>query len=255
LLQLHDGEGRQVSTITRLLAAVQKAHDLAGLDSPTKEKALAAVLEGIKRHVGTDQKQAPAFSIVQLKQAIAALDLATPRGLRDRALLLLGFSGAFRRSELRGLNLESFSFRDGALIVKMTGSKTSQHQESEEKAFFYSPSPLYCPIRALEAWRECLPRTTGPLFVSMVGGSRHTEGKPSEQRLSSHSINAIVKQHLGEDFSAHSMRASFVTVAVKSGQNWKTIKNQTKHKTNTMIERYTRLDDIVKDNAAQHLGL
>jgi hypothetical protein len=100
-----------------------------------------------------------------------------------------------------------------------------------------------------------LNRTTGPLFTRMNRGCVGESGRPGAARLSDQSVNDVVQRHLGPAYSAHSLRASFVTVAVEAGQSNKAIKNQTKQKTDAMIERYARLDDVKRFNAAQHLGL
>jgi hypothetical protein len=89
----------------------------------------------------------------------------------------------------------------------------------------------------------------------MSRGSKGRAAQPGKARLSDQSVNDLVQRHLGSAYTAHSLRASFVTVAVEAGQSNKAIKNQTKQKTDLMIERYARLDDVKRFNAAQHLGL
>jgi len=107
-----------------------------------------------------------------------------------------------------------------------------------------------CPIRSLQAWLRQLGRESGPVFVSLRKGERLTLA-----RLSDKSINAVVQRYLGPTFSAHSLRASFVTVAKLAGADDSEVMNQTKHKTSAMIRRYTRIDDVRQHNAAQKLGL
>jgi site-specific recombinase XerD len=252
--QLAD-RGRKFATIRRHVAAIAKLHQLGGHPSPTTHEALGVVLDGIGRLVGKRQRQAPAFSVAELKQAVRAMDLTTATGLRDRALLLLGFAGAFRRSELVALNVEDVELTRQALVVHLQRSKTNQYGEAEDKAVFYSPSADYCPVRAVQDWLGVLNRTTGPLFTRMNRGRAGESGRPGTTRLSDQSVNDVVQRHLGPAFSAHSLRAAFVTVAVEAGQSNKAIKNQTKQKTDAMIERYARLDDVKRFNAAQHLGL
>ncbi|GAB3840932.1 tyrosine-type recombinase/integrase [Hymenobacter jeollabukensis] len=258
--------GKKLSTIHRRVAAINKAHELAGL-LPPKDAMLAVVLKGINRKVGKTQRQAKAFTVARLKKTVASIDTSTLQGLRDRALLLIGFSGAFRRSELVALDLEHFELRDGALVVTLPRSKTNQEGNREEKALFYSPSPLTCPIRAFEAWRDKLNRTTGPVFVRLVGASKHSQPKLSERRLAGAAVNKLVQRYLDDTvnsrkpgdrsnrITAHSLRASFVTEAVRTGQNTKSIMNQTKHKSTAMVERYQRNNDVIADNAAQNIGL
>jgi len=212
-------------------------------------------MEGIARTLGKRQDQAPAFTVEELKQALRRIDLDTSAGLRDRALLLLGFAGAFRRSELVGLNIEQLEFTERALLVHLAKSKTNQYGAVEDKAIFYAPTLDYCPVRCLRAWFNLLGRTSGPLFVKVPRAAPRQLAIPSEKRLSDISINKLVQKRLGPDYSAHSLRVSFVTTAVLNGQSHKAIKNQTKQKTDAMIERYTQLNNVVSYNAAQSLGL
>ncbi|SFQ80047.1 tyrosine-type recombinase/integrase [Hymenobacter arizonensis] len=252
--QLAD-RGKKFATIRRHVAAIAKLHQLGGHPSPTAHEALGVVLDGIGRLLGKRQRQAPAFSVAELKQAVRAMDLATPTGLRDRALLLLGFAGAFRRSELVALNVEDVELTRQALVIHLQRSKTNQYGEAEDKAVFYSPTADYCPVRAVQDWLAVLGRPSGPLFTRMNRGRAGETGRPGQARLSDQSVNDVVQRHLGPAYSAHSLRAAFVTVAVEAGQSNKAIKNQTKQKTDAMIERYARLDDVKRFNAAQHLGL
>ena len=244
-----------LATIRRHLAAIRKAHQLTGYRLPATLDALNIVLEGIARTLGKRQDQAQAFTVEELKQAIRRIDLDTAAGIRDRVLLLLGFAGAFRRSELVDLNLEQLEFTERALLVHLAKSKTNQYGAVEDKAIFYAPNADFCPVRCLRAWLNLLSRTTGPLFVKIPRAAPGQVATPSEKRLSDISINKLVQKRLGPGYSAHSLRVSFVTVAVLNGQSHKAIKNQTKQKTDAMIERYTQLNNVVSYNAAQSLGL
>ncbi|MBC6609089.1 tyrosine-type recombinase/integrase [Hymenobacter sp. BT188] len=256
---------RKLSTIKRHLAAIHKHHQLRGYPSPVHADELDLVLEGITRTLGKRQKQAPAFTVEELKESIRRLDVTTTAGLRDRALLLLGFAGAFRRSELVALNVEHLEFTERALIVHLTKSKSNQLGEAEDKAVFYASTAAFCPVRCTRAWVQQLSRDTGPLFVSLKRGKVKGEALPTQKRLSALRVNGLVQLHLNHDeeghkvpeknYSAHSLRVSFITVSVLRGQSNRFIKNQTKQKTDAMIDRYSRLDDVVSFNAAQNLGL
>ncbi|WP_277235346.1 site-specific integrase [Hymenobacter sp. YC55] len=242
--------GKKVATIQRHCAAVSKAHALHGVDSPTDDKKFKILLEGIARLKGVRQKQALAFTLAAFKRIVKSINAQTLAGKRDKVILLLGFSGAFRRSELAALNLEDLSFSEEGLLVDLKKSKTNQLGEHEEKAIFYSPELPLCPIRSLQAWTKVLGRTHGPLFVSLRKNSQLTE-----RRLTDKHLNLIVQRYLGSSFSAHSLRASFVTIAKLAGADDSEVMNQTKHKTSEMIRRYTRLDNVRQHNAAQKLGL
>lgn len=241
---------RKLSTIRRHLAAIHKHHLLTGHPSPVNAEGVALVLKGITRTKTKQQKQAPAFTLDQLRGVLQALDLSKPAGIRDRALLLLGFFGAFRRSELIAINIEHLEWRREALLVHMHHSKTNQHGLTEDKAFFFAPELLYCPLRAVQDWLALLERSEGPLFVSL-----NRSAQPSARRLSAEWVNRLVQRFFGTEFSAHSLRSSFITIAVESGQPTHTIKNQTKHKSNEMIDRYTRLNNVIVENAASKIRL
>lgn len=242
--------GKKVGTLQQHCAAISKAHAVRGVGSPTDDKQFKIFLDGVRRLHGVRQKQAPAFSLAQLKQLVRSLDVETVAGLRDRAILLLGFTGAFRRSELTAINVQDLRFTEECLVVSLGRSKTNQLGDYEEKAIFYSPEPAVCPIRSLKAWLTQLERSEGPAFVMLRKGNRLTAN-----RLSDQTINTLVQRYLGAEYSAHSLRASFVTVAKLNGADDSKIMNQTKHKTSAMIRRYTRLDNVQQHNAAKELGL
>lgn len=245
--------GKKVATIQRHCAAISKAHQLAGLPPPTDDRQFKTLLEGISREKGVKQKQAPAFTLAYFKRVVQGIDTEQPAGVRDRALLLLGLAGAFRRDELASLDLVHLHFDDDGLVVELPKSKTNQKGQAEEKAIFFAPDRRNCPVRAVKDWLEVLQqhgRMSGPLFVSFYKGQRL-----SYRRLSTFSLNEIVRLRLGAPYTAHSLRASFVTIAKLNGADDAEVMNQTKHKTTNMIRRYTRLDNIRQHNAAQKLGL
>jgi integrase len=245
--------GKKVATIQRHCASISKAHQLAGLPTPTDDRQFKTLLEGISREKGVKQKQAPAFTLAYFKRVVQGIDTERPDGVRDRALLLLGLAGAFRRDELASLDLAHLRFDDDGLVVELPKSKTNQKGEAEEKAIFFAPDRRSCPVRAVKDWLELLQqngRTSGPLFLSFHKGQRL-----SRRRLSTFSLNEIVQLRLGAPYTAHSLRASFVTIAKLNGADDAEVMNQTKHKTTDMIRRYTRLDNIRQHNAAQKLGL
>ena len=245
--------GKKLATIQRHCAAIAKAHQLQDVPTPTDEKKFKVLLKGISRTKGKRQQQAPAFTLAYFKRVVQGIDTSRPKGVRDRALLLLGLAGAFRREELVGLDMAHLRFDEDGLVVDLQRSKTNQLGEREEKAIFFAPDRRTCPVRAVKDWLLLLQErghTNGSLFVSFYNGQR-----PTTKRLSTERVNLIVQEYLGPQYTAHSLRASFVTIAKLGGADDSKIMNQTKHKTTTMIRRYTRLDDIRQHNAAQELGL
>lgn len=249
--------GRKLSTIQRAKAAIMKAHQLSGHPSPTRDETVKTQLEGIGRVIGSKQKQAPAFTMAYFKRVIGDIDTTRPDGLRDKALLFIGLAGAFRREELANLNIEHIHQVDEGLIIELPRSKTNQSGAAEEKAVFYAPDRRTCPVRALLDWRQFLAeqgRSHGPLFVSFYKGQRL-----SKRRLSTDRLNLLVHRYLGsnkkgEKYTAHSLRASFVTIAKLAGADDSEVMNQTKHKTADMIRRYTRVDNVLQHNAGKKLG-
>ncbi|MDZ7896942.1 MAG: site-specific integrase [Arcicella sp.] len=238
------------ATINRRLAAISKLHQMNNLDTPTQNRIFRVVMEGIKRTKGIRQKQAPAFKLNILKQLLREFDTETNANLRNKTLLLLGFTGAFRRSELVSLNVEDLTFSKEGLIVSLQKSKTNQYGDNEEKAIFYSPEAVLCPVRTLKNWIERMNKTSDALFVRVRKGDKLTT-----DRLTDKTVNDLVKTYFGNEFSAHSLRASFITIAKINGADDSEIMRQSKHKTSAMIQRYTRIEDIKKHNAGLKLGL
>ncbi|MGX5856525.1 hypothetical protein ACWKW6_22935 [Dyadobacter jiangsuensis] len=151
-------------------------------------------------------------------------------------------------------DIRDLSFSRQGIIITLARSKTNQYGELEQKAFSFHPNPLLCPIRTLEEWLALRPKS-GPLLVRFRNGRRHGEVRLTEERLSDKSADNIVKHYLGVEYSAHSLRASFVTAAKLIGAGDLEVMQQTKHRTSAMIQRYTRTDNIRKYNAGKKLGL
>ena len=237
------------ATVSRRLATIRKWHRLHRHPDPGGDEVVKIVLEGIRRSIGIEPDQAPAFDISEYKNNIRLIP-STSTGLRDRALLLVCFAGAFRRSELVALDIEGIQYTREGAVLTYQGSKTNQYGKTEQKALFFSPDPDTCPVRALQDYTDLLSRQTGPLFVRIRKGEQITTA-----RLSDKQVARATKQYIGEEYSAHSHRASFVTIAKLNGADDSQIMQQTKHRTRTMIDRYTRVQQVVKHNAAMKLGL
>ncbi len=141
------------STITRRLATISQAHQQAGHATPTSAPLVRDVLQGIKRAKGTAPaaKAAAVTTIIRVMVDTVGDDL---KGTRDRALILLGFAGAFRRSELVMLTVADVQFTNDGLIVKLQRSKTDQEGAGDTKGIPYGSTPATCPVRALRAWLD-----------------------------------------------------------------------------------------------------
>ena len=254
-----------VATIQRRLAMLSSFHELQGFDSPTSHKLVRTTMDGIKRSKGVRQKQAPAFTLEAFQKVILSLDESVNGQLRDKVVLLLGFTGAFRRGELAALNIEDLNFDEEGILIDVRRSKTDQLGEGKLKAIFYASHPGLCPVRTLQRYLERTSEESQPPADERLGGPapgghplllRMRKGdRFGKQRLTDQTINLIVAKHFGSRFSAHTLRASFVTVSRKNGASTSEIMAQTHHKTEAMIRRYTRFEDARTHNAGTKLGL
>jgi integrase len=248
-------EDRKVATIQRRLAAISVVHQLAGHESPTRSPLARAVMQGIRRTRGA----APAAKEPATTPVLRAMVAALPAGLlgaRDRALLLLGFAGAFRRSELVGLDVGDVRETSDGLVVTLRVSKTDQAGEGSTKGIPYGSTPHTCPVRAVRLWLEAANVAGGPLFRPI---NRH--GQMRARRLSGHAVATIVKrsaQAAGLDpahFSGHSLRAGLATAAAQAGVAERVIMRQTGHKSLPVLRRYIRDGSLFRENAAAKVGL
>lgn len=236
------------STLTRRIVSISRAHTSQGYASPTQSDVVKAVLHGIRRVHGTAQQQASPI----LKADIIAMveNLTGLIGLRDKALLLVGFAGAFRRSELVSLQYSDIEWVAQGMVVHLRRSKTDQAGEGRKKGIPYARG-RHCPVIALRQWLQAANISSGFLFRAVT---KH--GHIGEAVLSREAVSIIVKKHaqaIGLDpakYSGHSLRAGLVTSAAQAGvSSWK-IRAQTDHKSDAMLARYIRDGQLFVDNAA-----
>jgi integrase len=174
--------------------------------------------------------------------------------LRDRALVTLGWLGAFRRSELVALDVGDVRFTDEGLIVRLATSKTDQEGQGVEKGIPYAGNPATCPVRSLRAWLEAARLESGPLFRPVT---RH--GQLGERRLSDRAVALVVKRLAARAglepavFAGHSLRAGFATTAAQRGKSLDAIMRQTGHKSERVARGYIRHATLFTDNAATGL--
>ena len=235
-------------TLSRRLVAIGKAHRSLGLPDPCRTELVRTTLQGIWRLHGRPQRQVqPA-----LREDILAMlpHMKGVRGVRDRALILIGFAGAFRRSELVALRFEDVTFVKEGVTLTVTRSKTDQLGRGRRVAIPYARS-YACPVKALAAWLDLARIDTGPIFRN-VGKA----GAIGEQALSAQSVATLVKEYAAkaglsaDQYSGHSLRAGLITSAAKAGvSSWK-IRQQTGHKSEAMLQRYIRDAEIFEGNAA-----
>lgn len=245
------------ASLTRKLTSISKAHEAAGFPSPaTMEHAVVGeTMKGIRRSLGTAQ---PGKEPLLTSDVIAMLDLLDEGlpGVRDRALLLMGFSGGLRRSELANLDAGDVTETADGLVIRLRRSKTDPEGKGTTVALPYGSSAATCPVRSYRAWIAAASITAGPAFRAV---DRH--GRVAAGRLDAGSIARIVKRAAaaaGLDparYAGHSLRAGFATQAFLNGATEVSIMRQTRHKSLNTLRKYIRDRSLFRDNPATKLGL
>jgi integrase len=237
------------------LNAIAEAHKAMGGESPTHGGIVRNTMKGIRRTLGTAAIQKTAALTDDIRVMIAVTDDALI-GSRDRALILLGFAGAFRRSELVRLNLEDCTFGKDGLTIALRRSKTDQEGVGRKIGIPYGSNPETCPVRNLQEWTETAGIASGPLFRSV---NRH--GQIQLGRLSGADVARVVKkliERAGLDaakYAGHSLRAGHATSAAIAGASERSIMNQTGHRSVQMVRRYIQDGSLFRENSAGKLGL
>lgn len=240
-------EGKAVSTLGRRIAAIQYSHYLMGHESPTQSELVKATLKGIRRSLGTAQNQKVAATAEKMADMIRRIP-NTLKGKRDRAILLLGFAGAFRRSELSALKVADMEDVEHGLRILIRQSKTDQEGQGQEIAIYKGVRLM--PVDAVKDWLAAAKITEGPVFRSLRKGD-----KVSENPLSPFSISVIVKRYAGlagfveEDFSGHSLRSGFITSAAERGASLFKMMEVSRHKSVNTLKGYVRRAELFKDHA------
>ena len=248
-------ETRRCSTLQRRLSAISQAHQAAGHPTPTKETAARATWAGIRRVKGTLQEGKTPTLTADIRRMVDTLP-DTKTGLRDRALLLLGFAGAFRRSELAGLARADLVIASEGITVTLRRSKTDQEGQGRKIGIPYGSRPHTCPVRAIQAWLDASGIQDGPLFRGI-----HRNGKLLPNALCDKSVALIVKKTAlaaGLDpalYAGHSLRAGLATSAAQAGVSERAIMKQTGHANVNMVRRYIRDGSLFRENAASEVGL
>jgi integrase len=255
----------KTSTIQRRLASISAWHKRAGFPSPTEERLVRETMKGIRRKKGSRQKQAAPLTVGVLKRVLRAIrehDPKTgqvlPAALRDRALLLLGFAGSFRREELSALRVSALEFFEGrGLVVLVRRSKTDSAGEGEAVGVPYGNHEETCPVTAVERWVSVSGKSgEEPLFCRV---DRHGNLKPGG--LSGDGINDLVKRRVKEAgldpscYSGHSLRAGLPTSASEARVGMEAWMPHTRHKSVAIAMRYARRGTLFINNPAAQVGL
>jgi len=241
-----------IATLARRAVAISRAHAARGLSTPTNSALVQSTLKGIKRAHGMAQRRAKPLLVEDLIHIVMGLD-TTPKDLRDKALLLIGFAGGFRRSELVALDFGDIEHVREGIVVTIKRSKTDQIGKGRRIGIPIARGH-HCPVRSLEAWIECAVITDGPLYRPV---SRH--GHTSNTRLSGNAVSTIVKQRTvaagldADGYSGHSLRAGLATSAARAGISTLDIRRQTGHTSDASLARYVRDGEIFINNPVSAL--
>jgi len=234
-------------------------HKLKGHYLDTKHPIIIENIMGIKRRKGSIQKGKKPLLINNLKIIINVIDEYNSQDLkkfRDRSIILMGFSGGFRRNEIVSLDYDDLDFVFEGLKINLKRSKTDQFGEGSIKGLPYFDNAKYCPVLSLKNWIEISNISSGPLFRRFSKGS-----KLSENRLTDQTVALLIKKYLklagidNKNYSGHSLRSGFATTAAESGAEERSIMAMTGHKSTEMVRRYIKEANIFKNNALNKIKL
>ena len=249
----------KMSTLKRRLVSIGVIHRLKGHYLDTKHPSIIENIMGIKRRKGSIQKGKKPLLINKLKHLINVIDQQDKQDikkLRDRSIILIGFSGGFRRNEIVSLDYDDLDFVEEGLKIQIRRSKTDQFGEGFVKALPYFDSSKYCPVISLKNWIKISKIESGPLFRRFVKGS-----KLSENRLTDQTVALLIKEYLklagidSKNYSGHSLRSGFATSAAESGAEERSIMAMTGHKSTEMVRRYIKEANLFKNNALNKIKI
>ena len=243
----------KMSTLKRRLVSIGVIHKLKGHYLDTKHPIIIENMIGIKRRKGSVQKGKKPLLINNLKLIINVIDKYNNENIkkfRDRSIILIGFSGGFRRNEIVSLDYDDLDFVTEGVKINIKRSKTDQFGEGSVKGLPYFDNTLYCPVLSLKNWIEISNINSGPLFRRFSKGS-----KLSNNRLTDQTVALLIKKYLklgnidSKNYSGHSLRSGFATTAAESGAEERSIMAMTGHKSTEMVRRYIKEANLFKNNA------
>ena len=249
----------KISTIKRRLVSIGVIHRLKGHYLDTKHPLIVENLMGIKRRKGSIQNGKKPLLINNLKRLINAIDHQKKEQIkifRDRTIILIGFSGGFRRNEIVSLDYDDLDFVEEGLKINIKRSKTDQFGEGSIKGLPYFDNSQYCPVVSLKNWIDIAKINSGSLFRRFSKGSRLTE-----KRLTDQTVALLIKEYLklagvdNKNYSGHSLRSGFATSAAESGAEERSIMAMTGHKSSEMVRRYIKEANLFKNNALNKIKL
>ena len=249
----------KMSTLKRRVVSIGVIHKLKGHYLDTKHPSIIENIMGIKRRKGSIQKGKKPLLINSLKLLINVIDESSNeeiKKLRDRSIILIGFSGGFRRNEIVSLDYDDLDFVTEGVKINLKRSKTDQFGEGSVKGLPYFDNSQYCPVITLKKWIEASNIDSGPLFRRFTKGSKLTES-----RLTDQTVALLIKKYLklegldSKNYSGHSLRSGFATSAAESGAEERSIMAMTGHKSNEMVRRYIKEANLFKNNALNKIKL
>ena len=248
-----------MSTLKRRLVSIGVIHKLKGHYLDTKHPSIIENVMGIKRRKGSIQIGKKPILINNLKKIINVIDEQKKeeiKKLRDRSIILIGFSGGFRRNEIVSLDYEDLDFVQEGLKINIRRSKTDQFGEGTTKGLPYFDNSQYCPVVSIRKWIEISKLNSGALFRRFTKGS-----KLSEKRLTDQTVALLIKEYLklagieSKNYSGHSLRSGFATSAAESGAEERSIMAMTGHKSTEMVRRYIKDANLFKNNPLNKIKL
>ena len=249
----------KISTLKRRLVSISMIHKLKGHYLDTKHPIIVENLLGIRRLKGSMQIGKKPLLITHLKSIINVIneqEIEEIKKIRDKTIILIGFGGGFRRSELISIDYEDLEFVSEGLKITIKRSKTDQFGEGMIKGLPYFKNENYCPVINLKKWLELSKIKSGPIFRRFNKGLSITNN-----RLTDQSVVLLIKNYLNlsgvdnTNYSGHSLRSGFATVASESGADERSIMAMTGHKSTQMVRRYIREANIFKNNALNKIKI
>ena len=249
----------KMSTIRRRLVSIGVIHKLKGHYLDTKHPLIVENLMGIKRRKGSIQNGKKPLLINNLRKIINVIDQQKKEKIkifRDRTIILIGFSGGFRRNEIVSLDFDDLDFVEEGLKINIKRSKTDQFGEGSIKGLPYFDNSQYCPVLSIKKWIEISKINSGALFRRFTKGSNL-----SEKRLTDQTVALLIKEYLdlaginSKNYSGHSLRSGFATTAAEAGAEERTIMAMTGHKSTEMVRRYIKDANLFKNNALNKIKI
>ena len=249
----------KMSTLRRRLVSIGMIHKLKGHYLDTKHPVIIENLMGISRKKGNYQRGKKPILINQLKEIVNVIDKEKTeeiKKIRDKTIILIGFAGGFRRTELVSIDYEDLEFVPEGVKIIIRRSKTDQFGEGMIKGLPYFSNPIYCPVLHLKKWLEISNIKSEAIFRKFNKGF-----SLSDNRLTDQTVALLLKSYLSsagiesKNYSGHSLRSGFATVSAESGADERSIMAMTGHKTTQMVRRYIKEANLFKNNALNKIKI